>query len=84
MRPWASRGRGIRESDLLTAPKVAVVNQQFAHKYLRGVSAIGRRFGLGREKSSADIEIVGVAAMLNSATSAERFLPRSTRLTGKM
>ncbi|HEV2177153.1 MAG TPA: ABC transporter permease [Terriglobia bacterium] len=53
-------GRGISEGDTATAPKVAVVNEQFVHKYLGSGSPVGRRFGFGDQKSSADIEIVGV------------------------
>jgi predicted permease len=54
-------GRGISESDTSTAPKVAVVNQQFVREYLGSGRPIGRRFGFGDQKSSSDIEIVGVA-----------------------
>ena len=54
-------GRGIGKGDTATAPKVAVVNQQFVHKYLGSSSPIGRRFGFGDAKSSSDFEIVGVA-----------------------
>lgn len=54
-------GRGIREGDTVTAPKVAAVNEQFVRKYLGSGSPIGRRFGFGDQKSNADLEIVGVA-----------------------
>jgi predicted permease len=52
-------GRTIGGGDTDAAPKVAVVNQTFARKYLSGGSPVGRRFG-GEEKSSGDIEVVGV------------------------
>jgi predicted permease len=53
-------GRGIGQADTATSPKAAVVNEQFVRKYLGGGSPVGRRFGFGDEKSSSDIEIVGV------------------------
>ena len=53
-------GRSIREGDSATAPKVAVVNQQFVRKYLDTGNPIGRRFGFGDSTSSSDIEIVGI------------------------
>jgi predicted permease len=53
-------GRGIGEADTTTTPKVAVVNQQFVRKYLGTASPMARRLGFGDEKSSADVEIVGV------------------------
>src|SRR5207245_5118081 len=55
-------GRGIGESDTIAAPKMAVVNQKFVHRYLGEGNPVGRRFGFGDKKTSGDIEIVGVAA----------------------
>ena len=49
-------GRAPNESDLATAPKVAVVNRTLAATYFPHGHAIGRRFGLG----TPDIEIVGI------------------------
>jgi len=51
-------GRGIREDDTETAPKVAVVNEKFVREYLGNGNPIGQRFGFN---TSTDIEIVGVA-----------------------
>lgn len=54
-------GRGINEKDTLTAPTVAVVNQEFVKKLFNGRNPIGQHFGApGPESSRADYEIVGV------------------------
>jgi predicted permease len=55
-------GRSLGETDTESAPRSAVVNQMFAREYLGDGSPIGRRFGFGDAKSSAEIEIVGVVA----------------------
>ena len=52
-------GREFTERDNATAPKVAIVNQQFASHLLAGRSALGRKFGFSDAKKP-DIEIVGV------------------------
>ena len=51
-------GRGVTEGDTESSPKVAVVNEAFARKYLGG-SPIGRQFTGGDTKASP-IEVVGV------------------------
>ena len=53
-------GRGIGEGDTEAAPKVAVVNQKFAREFLGSGNPVGRRLGFGDQKSSGDLEIVGV------------------------
>ncbi len=54
-------GRTIHEADLAGAPEVAVVNEEFARKFLDGGNPIGRRFGFDSQKKSApEFEIVGV------------------------
>ena len=53
-------GRTIGPGDTEAAPKVAVVNQTFARQFLNGGNPVGRRFGFGDEKTSGDIEIVGL------------------------
>jgi predicted permease len=54
-------GRGFGPQDTAASPKVAVINETFAHWYLPGGSPIGRHFGLGPDpKNSNDIEVVGV------------------------
>ena len=53
-------GREFTLSDALGAPKVAIVNEQFAKKFNLGHDAIGKRMRVGRVGSELDIEIVGV------------------------
>jgi predicted permease len=52
-------GRTFTSRDDLKAPKVAIVNQTFAQKYLPGVNPIGQRFSLDIARPDP-IEIVGV------------------------
>jgi predicted permease len=53
-------GRPLDERDGAAAPKVAVVNQAFAEKYLPGGGPIGHRFWFGEAKDGDAIEIVGM------------------------
>jgi predicted permease len=57
-------GRTIHEADVAGAPEVAVVNEEFARKFLEGGNPIGRRFSFDKlvfdKKGSGEIEIVGV------------------------
>ena len=55
-------GRVFSESDILEAPKVAVVNQAFARKFNLGRDAVGTRVGRGDVDVELDTEIVGVVA----------------------
>jgi predicted permease len=52
-------GREFRASDMLGAPKVAIVNEQFARKFNLGRDAVGRRMEVGNA-GKLDIEIVGL------------------------
>jgi putative ABC transport system permease protein len=54
-------GRGFREADSTDAPRVAVVNEQFAQHYWPNQDPIGRRFQLRERAGSSWIAIVGVA-----------------------
>lgn len=54
------QGRAIGLQDAAGAPKVAMVNEAFAHKFFGNESAIGHRFGFDGEKSAGEYEIVGV------------------------
>jgi predicted permease len=54
------RGRGFRESDTSTAPRVAVVNQELANRYWPNRDAIGKRFRLEDAKGPW-VQVVGVA-----------------------
>jgi len=55
-------GREFTSSDTLGAPKVAIVNEQFAKKFNLGRDAVGKRMRLNRQSGSKDldIEIVGL------------------------
>lgn len=53
-------GREFAESDTLTAPKVAIVNEKFAERFGLGVNPVGKRMAIG-ETENLDIEIVGLA-----------------------
>jgi predicted permease len=57
------RGRGFRETDSADAPRVAVVNEQFAQHYWPGKDALGKRIRVQDPKNpnSPWVEIVGVA-----------------------
>lgn len=55
------RGRGITAQDTATSRHVAVVNQAFARKFLKGEDPIGKHFGRRESQSSRLYEIVGVA-----------------------
>ncbi len=52
-------GREFTRSDVLEAPKVAIVNEEFARKFNLGRDAVGRRMRLGGG-DELDIEIVGL------------------------
>ena len=54
-------GRGFLEADSTDAPRVAVVNEQFAQHYWPNQDPIGRRFQLRERAASSWIAIVGVA-----------------------
>ena len=54
------RGRGLLASDTAEAPRVAVVNEQFAKHYWPGEDAVGRHIRLDGP-TGTPVEIVGVA-----------------------
>ena len=54
------RGRGFRASDTADAPRVAVVNEQFAKHYWPNADAVGKRIRLD-SATGTPVEIVGVA-----------------------
>jgi predicted permease len=51
-------GREFNETDVLGAPKVAIVNQTFAKKFKLGANPVGRRMDMGND--SLDVAIVGM------------------------
>ncbi len=56
-------GRDFRATDVVGAPKVAIINERFAKQYLGGTTAIGRHIGMGGDPGTkTDIEIVGLRA----------------------
>jgi macrolide transport system ATP-binding/permease protein len=54
------RGRGFLASDTADAPRVAVVNEQFAKHFWPGADAVGRHIRL-ESRTGTPVEIVGVA-----------------------
>jgi predicted permease len=54
------RGRPITERDTAGAPRVALVNEAFARKYLPDRNPIGQRFGADEPAAASELEIVGV------------------------
>lgn len=54
------QGRDFRPQDNSTVPKVAIVNETFAHYYFGNASPLGKRLGLGRIERRP-FEIIGVA-----------------------
>jgi predicted permease len=54
-------GREFTRADALGAPKVAIVNEEFAKKFNLGRSAVGRRMSTRSIGGTLDIEIVGLA-----------------------
>ena len=53
-------GRDFTAADRAGAPKVAIVNETFAHDFFHGQNPLGKRFGTGDSEKVFDIEIVGV------------------------
>ena len=54
------RGRGFLAMDTAESPRVAIVNEYFAHHYWPGQDAVGKRFRLDRS-DGVPVEIVGIA-----------------------
>jgi predicted permease len=61
-------GRAVAETDVLRAPKVAVVNEVFARYFFQDRSPVGRRFGKASRPGVFDFEIVGVVRDGKAAT----------------
>ena len=55
-------GRDVSERDGPSSPRVALVNQAFARKFLNGANPVGHTMHLTREPASPAIEIVGLLA----------------------
>ncbi len=65
------RGRGLLKSDTADAPRVAVVNEQFAKHYWPGADAVGKHIRL-ESRTGTPVEIVGVAQTIKYQDNAER------------
>ena len=65
------RGRGFLKSDSADAPRVAVVNEQFARHYWPGADAVGKRIRLD-SGSGTPVEIVGIAQTIKYQVSTEK------------
>ncbi len=65
------RGRGFRTSDTADAPRVAIVNEQFAKHYWPDADAVGKRIRLD-SAAGAPVEIVGIAPTLSYRNTFDR------------
>jgi predicted permease len=66
-------GRDFLSSDTADAPRVAVVNEQFAKHYWQGAGAVGKHIRLDRS-SGAPVEIIGVAETIKYRSAMEKSL----------
>ena len=64
-------GRGFRPSDGADAPRVAVVNEQFARHYWPGADAVGKHIRLD-SRTGTPVEIVGVAQTIKYQATTEK------------
>jgi len=65
------RGRGFLASDTAGAPRVAIVNEQFAKHYWPGEDAVGKHIRLD-SRDGTPVEIVGVAQTIKYQLTFER------------
>jgi putative ABC transport system permease protein len=57
------QGRAFTLDDRLEAPRVAIVNQTFASRYLQGEEALGRRIAVGSpQRPQGTVTVVGIVA----------------------
>jgi putative ABC transport system permease protein len=69
-------GREFSNSDTATSPKVAIVNEAFANRFLKGGNAVGHRLAIGSGNDvHPDIEIVGVVKYSKGAEVREESQP---------
>lgn len=69
-----NRGRGFSQQDTLKAPIVYVINEAFAHTYLSGSDAIGKRIRLGYEGQWPG-EIIGIVGDVKHRTMEAEAIP---------
>ena len=82
------RGRGFLASDTAAAPRVAVVNEQFAKHYWPGADAVGKHIRL-ESGVGTPVEIVGVAQTIKYRETTERptdfvYMPLAQHPVGRM
>jgi predicted permease len=82
------RGRGFLASDTVDAPRVAVVNEQFARHYWPDGDAVGKHLRLDGA-TGTPVEIVGVAQTVKYRQTAERptdfvYMPLAQRPVARM
>ncbi len=82
------RGRGFLRSDTADAPRVAVVNEQFAKHYWPGGDAVGKRIRL-ESRTGTSVEIVGVAQTVEYQQTTEKpadfvYVPLAQHPTARM
>ncbi len=70
-------GRDFNEHDTLSSTKVAIINEEFAKKYFKGVNPVGHTFHLeaGAGKDEPLFQIVGLVANTKYYSLQEDFLP---------
>ena len=83
------KGRLIEERDGPTSPRVAVVSEAFAERYLRNIEPVGQRLEIMRQGKPVTMEIVGVVPglrheRLNEAPRAEVLTPFAQTPTGSI
>jgi len=82
------RGRDFLPSDTQDAPRVAVVNEQFAKRYWPGADAVGKRIRLDGP-AGTPVEIVGVAQTVKYRNTTDRrtefvYIPLAQRPVSRM
>ncbi|HWI19144.1 MAG TPA: ABC transporter permease [Vicinamibacterales bacterium] len=83
------KGRAFEDRDGPAAPRVAVISEAFAARYLRDVDPIGQRIEIMRQGKPVRVEIVGVVpaarhVRLDEAPRAEVFMPYAQSPTGSI
>lgn len=83
------KGRLFDERDGPASPRVAVISEAFAERYLRGVDPVGQRLEISRQGKPVQFEIVGVVAAvrherLDRAPRAEVLVPFAQAPTGSI
>ena len=70
------QGRAFTPDDRLNAPRVAIVNQAFASRYLQGEEPLGRRVALGDpQRPQGTVTVVGIVADVRNSGAAQPVRP---------